>query len=49
MDALLVPFADLQRVHDQLSEIEARLGKGNPGDLARYGELQERYRREGGY
>jgi ATP-binding cassette subfamily F protein 3 len=49
MDALLVPFADLQRVHDQLSEIEARLGKGDPGDLARYGELQERYQREGGY
>src|SRR4029079_14680010 len=42
-------FADLQRVHDQLSEIEARLGKGDPGDLARYGELQERYQREGGY
>jgi len=49
MDALLVPFADLQRVHDQLSEIEARLGKGDPGDLARYGELQERYQRDGGY
>jgi ATP-binding cassette subfamily F protein 3 len=49
LDALLEPFADLQRMHDQLAEIEARLGEGDAGDLARYGELQERYQRGGGY
>ncbi len=49
LEALLEPFADLQRLHDQLAAVEARLGDGNPADLARYGELQERYQRDGGY
>ena len=49
LDALLEPFADLQRLHEQLIAIEARLGGGDPAELARYGELQERYQREGGY
>src|SRR3954469_5241054 len=49
LEALLQPFADLQRLHDQLAAVEARLGDGNPVDLARYGELQERYQRDGGY
>jgi ATP-binding cassette subfamily F protein 3 len=49
MDALLEPFADLRRLHDQLTAVEARLGEANPSDLSRYGELQERYQREGGY
>src|SRR5450432_4623157 len=47
--ALMEPFADLERVHDQLLALEARLADGVPADLARYGELQERYQRDGGY
>jgi ATP-binding cassette subfamily F protein 3 len=49
MDALLEPFADLQRLHDELVAAEARLGDGGEAELHRYGELQERYQREGGY
>src|SRR5262249_44723423 len=51
LDALLEPFADLQKLHDELAALEHRLGAGDAGDaqLARYGELQERYQREGGY
>jgi len=48
-DALLEPFADLQKLHDQIAAIEAHLGASDPTDLGRYGELQERYLREGGY
>ncbi len=49
MEALLEPFADLQRLHDEMAALEARLGAGDPAELARYGELQERYQRGGGY
>jgi ATP-binding cassette subfamily F protein 3 len=51
LDALLEPFADLQRLHDQLTGLEARMAAGDTAgdDVARYGELQERYQREGGY
>src|SRR5262252_2053775 len=49
LDALLEPFADLQRLHDELLATEARLGNGDEADLRRYGELQERYQRDGGY
>jgi ATP-binding cassette subfamily F protein 3 len=49
LDALLEPFAALQKLHDEMMAIEGRLGEGDPADLARYGELQERYQREGGY
>src|ERR1700690_2201297 len=52
LDALLEPFADLQRLHDQLAALEARManvGDAADADVARYGELQERYQREGGY
>jgi ATP-binding cassette subfamily F protein 3 len=49
VDALLEPFADLQRLHEQITEIETHLGKASETELARYGELQERYQREGGY
>ncbi len=49
LEALLEPFADLQRLHDEMAAIEHRLSDANPTDLARYGELQERYQREGGY
>ncbi|MES1158073.1 MAG: ABC-F family ATP-binding cassette domain-containing protein [Haliangium ochraceum] len=49
IDALLEPFADLQRLHDQITAIEAHLGDAAPAELAKYGELQERYLREGGY
>jgi ATP-binding cassette, subfamily F, member 3 len=48
-DALMQPFADLERLHAELVTIEARLGDGAAADLARYGELQERYQRGGGY
>jgi ATP-binding cassette, subfamily F, member 3 len=49
MDALLEPFADLQKLHDQIVAIEAHLGAAQPTELSQYGELQERYLREGGY
>jgi ATP-binding cassette subfamily F protein 3 len=49
MDALLEPFAHLHAMHDEMVALEARLGDGDPSDLKRYGELQERYRVEGGY
>ncbi|MES1158137.1 MAG: ABC-F family ATP-binding cassette domain-containing protein [Haliangium ochraceum] len=49
LEALLEPFADLQKIHDQLVALEARLADGDAGELARYGELQERYQRGGGY
>ena len=49
IDALLEPFADLQKLHDEMVAIEPRLGQGNPTDLQRYGDLQDRYQRGGGY
>jgi len=49
LDALLEPFADLQKLHDEMVAIEPRLGQGDPNDLQRYGDLQERYQRGGGY
>jgi len=49
LDALLEPFADLQRLHDQLIATEAELHAGDPTTLARYGEMQERYQHQGGY
>jgi ATP-binding cassette subfamily F protein 3 len=49
IDALLEPFADVQRLHDQLLAAEAELHTGDPAVLARYGELQERYQHQGGY
>ncbi len=49
IDALLEPFADLQKLHDEMVAIEPRLGEGNPSDLQRYGDLQDRYQRGGGY
>ncbi len=49
MDSLLEPFADVQALHDELAAIEARLPDPRPDDLARWGELQERYQRAGGY
>src|SRR5260370_27405351 len=37
-------------MHEELVAIEARLAAGaTDADVARYGELQERYQREGGY
>jgi len=47
--ALMEPFADLERLQVELGAIEARLAEGNAADLVRYGELQERYQRDGGY
>ena len=49
LDALLEPFAHLHEMHDEMVRLEARLGTAEPADLKRYGELQERYRIEGGY
>ncbi len=49
IDALLEPFADLRRLHDQMVELEGRLEAAEPRELARYGELQERYTAAGGY
>ena len=49
LDALLEPFADLQRLHEQLIAAEAELHGGDPAVLARYGEMQERYQHQGGY
>ena len=49
IDALLEPFADLQKLHDEMVVIEPRLAEANPADLTRYGDLQERYQRGGGY
>src|SRR5215471_4674710 len=49
LDALLEPFADLQRLHDQLIATEAELHTGDAAILARYGEMQERYQHQGGY
>ncbi len=49
LEALLEPFADLQKLHDEMAALEARLADGKADELARYGELQERYQRGGGY
>jgi ATP-binding cassette subfamily F protein 3 len=49
LDALLEPFAELQRLHEQLIATEAELHAGDPATLARYGEMQERYQHQGGY
>jgi ATP-binding cassette subfamily F protein 3 len=49
LDALLEPFAHLRAMHDEMALLEVRLGAADPTDLKRYGELQERYRIEGGY
>ena len=49
LDALLEPFAHLRAMHDEMVQLEARLGAADPADLKRYGELQERYRIENGY
>src|SRR5450631_3616634 len=49
LEALLEPFADLQRLHDEMAGLETRLADGKADELARYGELQERYQRGGGY
>jgi ATP-binding cassette subfamily F protein 3 len=49
LDALLEPFAHLRAMHDEMVQLEARLGAGDAAELKRYGELQERYRMEDGY
>jgi ATP-binding cassette subfamily F protein 3 len=49
LDALLEPFADLQKLHDQLIAAESELHTGDAAVLARYGEMQERYQHQGGY
>ena len=49
LDALLEPFADVRRLHEQLIASEAELHQGDPAVLARYGEMQERYQHLGGY
>src|SRR5450432_1975422 len=50
LDALLEPFAHVQKMHEELAALEARMAGGHAdADVVRYGELQERYQREGGY
>jgi ATP-binding cassette subfamily F protein 3 len=51
LESLVEPFAELQALRGELQEIEARLGaaSGTPDILHRYGALQERYLRGGGY
>jgi ATP-binding cassette subfamily F protein 3 len=49
LDALLEPFAHVQAMHEDLQRLEARLAEASEADLKHYGELQERYRLEGGY
>jgi ATP-binding cassette subfamily F protein 3 len=50
LDALLEPFAHVQKMHDELTALEARMAASHhDSDITRYGELQERYQREGGY
>jgi ATP-binding cassette subfamily F protein 3 len=49
LEAILEPFAHLQKMHDELTRTEAHLHEAPPAELERYGELQERYTREGGY
>jgi ATP-binding cassette, subfamily F, member 3 len=49
IDALLEPFAELQRLYDQIAHIEQHLGSASAPELERYGTLQEKYLREGGY
>ena len=46
-DAMLKPFEKLLAMHDELLTLESQLTDEKA--LARYGELQERYGREGGY
>jgi ATP-binding cassette subfamily F protein 3 len=50
-EALLEPFAELRAQQAALHALEARLGEGSADaeTLQRYGELQERYTRAGGY
>ncbi len=49
LDALLEPFADVQALHDELSHLETNLADADEATLKRYGDLQERYRLQGGY
>ncbi len=49
LDALMEPFAHLVALHREIAAIEARLGDATPAEITRYGELQERHQREGGY
>jgi ATP-binding cassette subfamily F protein 3 len=49
LDALLEPFADVQALHDDLAHMEAHLAEADEAELKRYGDLQERYRVQGGY
>ena len=49
LDALLEPFAKVQAVHEELQRLEAQLAHASEAELKRYGDLQERYRLDGGY
>jgi ATP-binding cassette subfamily F protein 3 len=50
LDALLEPFAHVQKMHEELVALEHRMAESHQeADVAKYGELQERYQAEGGY
>jgi ATP-binding cassette subfamily F protein 3 len=48
-EALLAPFSELRAQQTSLATLETKLGDADPETLRRYGELQERYTRAGGY
>ena len=49
LDALLEPFAHVQALHEELQRLETHLAEATEAELKRYGDVQERYRAEGGY
>src|SRR3954451_25466157 len=50
LDELMRPFADLRAVHDEMTALEPRLAENHDDAIIeRYGTLQDRYQRDGGY
>ncbi len=49
LGAALAAFARLWALEREMRSLEASLAGGDEGRLARYGDLQERFEREGGY
>ncbi len=49
IEALMEPFRELEIVREDLARAEQGLGDASEAELLRYGELQERYARGGGY
>lgn len=49
IEALMEPFRELETLREDLARAEERLGQASDAELSRYGELQEKYARAGGY